>query len=66
MNELKGAPIQTANGIEERRHDVLLIGRAQKVVGEAASGNPSGDLGVETRRSANGSDPWTYESVVVC
>jgi len=65
MNELVQVLILVAEVLEVGGHGILLVGRARKVVREAASGDPRSDLGSVIRRAANGSDPWTYESVVV-
>ena len=65
VNEFEVALMHVPDGIEEWRHGVHLVKRAREVVREAASGYTRGDLGAVTRRAANASDPWTYESVVV-
>ena len=66
VNEPKETLMQIADVIEEWRYDVLLVGWTQKVVRESPSGETCGNLGVSTRRSADGSDPRTYQRVVVC
>lgn len=65
VNQLKAALIFVAIVPEEGGHGVRLVKWARKVVRETASGDRGGNLGVVACRTANGSDPWTYESMVI-